>query len=466
NLGLRWEYAQPYVNTQNHISVFDPTFPGGRLIYPGVAEYFVPGQGFTPTSQPLAPSGLYAPDKDNFAPRFGLAWRPAGSGVWSIRGGYGIYYEAPNDNSMIFLSGNPPDLTMNTILNDPRTPPLRPWSQMFPAGIVVGAATVNSVARNLPTGYIQQWSFNIERELGPNNVVEVGYVGMKGTDLGQRRWLNQAVVDPNPAVPTPIVSRTPYPAFANALDFYDDTGFSNYHALIARAEHRFSRGLSLLVAYTFSKSIDDVSFAGGINPEPNEPQNSYDLAAERGLSYFDSPQRLVVSLIYQVPIGKGHTWLSHGALSQVFGGWEFASILQYQTGTPMSILVPGDPANVGIGSQRAAVLGNPLPPGFVRGGSKRLAFDTSAFAMPAPGSFGNSGRNIIRDAPLNDWDLGLSKMFLIAEGTKVQFRAEAFNALNHTQFQLFGNVLGTPTFGLWNSAREPRTLQFGVKVYY
>src|SRR5581483_10985067 len=272
--------------------------------------------------------------------------------------------------------------------------------------------------------------------------------------------------DANPAQPTPVISRTPYPAFANALDFYDHTGISVYHAFLARAEHRFSHGLSLLAAYTLSKSIDDASFAGGITPQPAEPQNSYNLAAERGLSYFDSPHRFVTSLIYQLPIGKGHALFASGLMSGALGGWEISGIGQYQTGTPMSILVPGDPANVGVGTQRADVVGDPLPSGFVRGGAARLAFNTSAFRMPAAGMFGNSGRNIIRDAPLNDWDLGLSKTFLATERTRLQFRAESFNALNHTQFQLFGNVLGTPTFGVWNSARDPRTFQFGIKAYY
>ena len=465
NLGLRWEYAQPYVNTQNRISIFDPTFPGGRLIYPGDTEYFVPGQGFTPTDLPLAPRGLYPPDKSNFAPRFGFAWHPAGSNHWSLRGGYGIYYDEPNDNNNIFLIANPPDLTVNTILNDPRLPPARPWSQLFPSGVSAGTATVQSVARNLPTGYIQQWSFDLERELGRNSLVELGYIGTKGTKLDQRRWLNQAVLDQNPGQPTSILSRTPYPAFANALDFYDHTGFSNYHALAARAEHRFSAGLTFLASYTYSKSIDNSSYAGTIGAQPSEPQDTYNLQAERSLSFFDSPHRFVASLIYRLPFGAQHALLKRGVENWVLGGWEVTTIMQYQTGTPESILVPGDPANVGVGSERAEVVGNPFPQGFDRGGAARRAFDTIAFAMPAAGTFGNSGRNIIRDAPINNWDAGLSKEFPL-ERARLQVRAEAFNALNHTQFQLFGNVLGTPAFGVWNSARSPRILQFGLKLYY
>ena len=128
--------------------------------------------------------------------------------------------------------------------------------------------------------------------------------------------------------------------------------------------------------------------------------------------------------------------------------------------------MPGDPANVGVGSQRADVIGTPFPVGFERGGAARLAFNTSAFRMPAKGTFGNSGRNIIRDAPLNNWDIGIFKEFAFAERARLQVRTEAFNALNHTQFQLFGNTLGTLTFGIWNSARAPRILQFGLKMSF
>jgi hypothetical protein len=466
NLGLRWEYEQPYINTKDRISIFDPLFPGGRILYPGDARYFVPGQGFTQTSLPLAPAGLYAPDKNNFAPRFGFAWRPKGSNRLSVRGGYGIYYEESNDNNVIFSIANPPDLTVNSIVNDPRLSPVRRWSELFPDGVTAGATAVQSVARNLPTGYIQQWSFNIQRELWRTAALEVGYLGSKGTKLDERRWLNQAALDANPAQPTAVVSRTPYPAFANALDFYDHTGFSKYHGLIVRAEQRFSRGLTFLASYTFSRSIDNSSYAGTIGAQPSEPQNTYDLKSERGVSFFDSPHRFVANVIYRLPFGKGQKILLKGAGDWLLGGWQVVGIGQYQTGNANSIFVPGDPANVGVGSQRADVIGAPFPVGFERGGAARLAFNTSAFRMPAKGTFGNSGRNIIRDAPLNNWDIGIFKEFAFAERARLQVRTEAFNALNHTQFQLFGNTLGTPTFGIWNSARAPRILQFGLKMSF
>jgi hypothetical protein len=304
---------------------------------------------------------------------------------------------------------------------------------------------------------LQQWSLNVQRQIAHGVVVEAGYMGNKGTRLDQTRNINQARLDANPARPSPIQSRAPYPAFAPNMVYYDRTAFSNYHGVIARLEREFSNGLSVLASYTFSKMIDNASFRGGIGAQPAFPQNSYDLAAERGLSYFDVPHRFVTSWVWEVPLSKGNALL---------GGWQTVGIFQFQSGNPWSIAVSGDLPNVGAGNPRADLVGNPFPPGFQRGGSQRLAFSPAAFALPARGTFGNSGRNIIRDAPLNNWDLGIFKNLVVWERVRVQFRAELFNAWNHTQFQQFSNVVNSPAFGTWNSARAPRIVQFGLKLVH
>jgi hypothetical protein len=468
SVGIRYEYAEPWVNNLNHISIFDSSFPGGRLIYPGAAVYYVPGPGYIPTSKPLASTGLYTTTKlfPNFAPRFGFAWRPFGGARTSVRGSYGIFTEAPNENNNIFSVGNPPQTVQQTLLNDV-TKPSFTWSQVFPATAGTGSATVASVAPFLAAGYLQQWSLNIEHELAPNLGIEVGYMGSKGTHLDQRRYLNQAFLDANPNSPTPIASRTPFPAFSPVLNYYDHTGVSDYQALIARIERKFSRGFTFLASYTFSKSIDNSSYAGNIGSQPADPQNTYNLKAEKGLSLYDVPQRFVVSYIWEMPFGHGKPWLNSGAAAAALGGWQLTGITQFQSGNPFSILVAGDVANIGTaGVERANVVGNPFPSGFVRGGPARLALNTAAFAVPARGTFGNSGRNIIRDAGINNWDVGLFRDIRFTERIKLQFRAESFNTLNHTQFTLFGNVVNTPTFGIWNSARPPRIFQLGLKLIY
>jgi hypothetical protein len=150
----------------------------------------------------------------------------------------------------------------------------------------------------------------------------------------------------------------------------------------------------------------------------------------------------------------------------VLGGWQFAGITQLQSGNPWSVLVAADPANVGNGGQRANLVGNPFPEGFEPGGPRRLRFDPTAFAIPARGFFGNTGRNIIRDAPTNQWDVNIAKEFRLAERMRLEFRTEIFNLMNHTQFNQFDNVVNNPTFGTWRSARAPRIVQFGLKLSY
>ena len=153
-------------------------------------------------------------------------------------------------------------------------------------------------------------------------------------------------------------------------------------------------------------------------------------------------------------------------MGHITGGWQLSGIAQFQSGNPWSVLVAADPANIGSGGQRADLVGNPFPEGFTPGGPSRLRFDPKAFAVPARGTFGNSGRNIIRDAPINNWDVALNKDFYFTEMTRLEFRTEFFNALNHTQFNQFDNTVNNPTFATWRSAGPPRIVQFGLKLIY
>jgi hypothetical protein len=455
SLGLRYEYGSPWVNSRDQRSIFDPTFPGGRLIYPGQSSYYVPGRGFIGTDKPLAERGLVPPDKNNLAPRFGFAWRPFGSRRNSVRGSYGIFYEASNaNNEVLFGTFNYPHVLSHSLTND-ASRQLFFWNNLFPDQVTVGNIGFSSLAPNLPTGYVQQWSFNLQREVRQNLAAEVGYMGSKGTKLDWRHRPNQAVLDADPARPTPLASRLPFPAFAPTANTITRDGFSNYHAFIARVERTFSNGLSFLAAYTGSKSIDNSSFAGNVGAQPAEAQNAYDRNAEKGLSYWDVPQRLVLSYIWDIPFGKG-----------MLGGWQLSGITQFQSGNPWSVLVAADPANVGNGGQRADLVGNPFPEGFKPGGPRRLRLDPAAFAIPRRGTFGNSGRNIIRDAPTNQWDINLAKDFRLGDRMRLEFRTEVFNLWNHTQFNQFDNTVNNPTFGTWRSASAPRIVQFGLKLVY
>jgi hypothetical protein len=462
NLGLRYEYQSPFINDRGERSIFDPAFPGGRLIYGSIASYFVPGRGFIQTEKPLTAPGLVDGDYNNFAPRFGFAWRPRGNNRNVVRGSYGIFYEAQNaDNDILFGSFNYPH-QLSYSLNNPVANPTYIWSKnVFPSQASTGTISFNSLSPVMPIGYVQQWSFNLQREIRHNLVVEVGYMGSKGTKLDWRNYVNQAVLDSDPTHPTTVASRQPFPAFGVGATVISRNGFSNYEGLIARLERKFSNGLQFLVSYTHSKSIDNSSFAGNIGSQPALPANQYNRSAEKGLSYFDVPDRLAISYVWNIPFNPGH-----GLIRSLLGGWQLTGITQMQTGNPWSILISTDNANVGTTNQRADLVGVVYPSGFVSGGPSRLAFNPKAFALPAKGTFGNSGRNIVRTAGMNNWDTGINKSFRFNERMRLQFRGELFNFWNHTQFLQFDNTLQNVGFATWTSARSPRIVQFGLKLIY
>ena len=369
SFGMRYEYLSPWVNNRNHISLFDPSFPGGRVIYPAEADYFVPGKGFIPTDHPLASRGLYAPDYKDFGPRFGFAWRPFGDNRSSVRGSYGLFTANSNETNNIFSIANPPHLVVQSITNDITSSTPMPWSQMFPtpnAGVLsIGVTLINSVAPKMPSGYVQQWSFNLQREIR-GMAVELGYIGAKSTRLDKRIYLNQAVLD-QPGKTTTIASRQPYPAFAVGMIQSSRLGMSNYNAFISRVQRRFSNGLSFMGAYTRSKTLDNCSYSGNIAGVA-QAQNTYDERSEKGLAYFDTPNRFVANYIYELPFGPGRRFVSaRGVAGSMVGGWKVSGITQYQTGNPWSILANGDRANVGTSQQRADLVGNPFPSGFIAG---------------------------------------------------------------------------------------------------
>jgi hypothetical protein len=436
-LGLRYEYNSPAVDAQNHADLYDQA---------------------TQTLVPVGTDGLpragYVPDRNNFAPRVGFAWTPTGSPRTVLRGGYGIYYDqsslAPGEG----LYFSPPYFNLNVYYPLSATQPLllsNPFPSNFPYPY---PPSVLAIQPNLRTPYVQQWNFNIERSLGGSRMIEIGYVGSKGTDLIGARDINQPPPSTNPYFERPL------PQFAD-IDLEESNRNSIYHSLQARFEQRLDFGLSLLASYTFAKSIDNDSSFFSSTGDPNFPQDSYDLRAERGLSNFDVRQRFVASYGYDLPFGNRSPWLK---------GWQTFGILQFQTGEPftVSLLADDDNSNTGIDSlgfganDRPNVVGNPK----VSNPSANEWFNTAAFVIPPYGSFGNSGRNTVTGPGSATVDLSLLKNTVIRERATVQFRVELFNSLNHTNFGLPDNFIGSPTFGQILSAGNPRRLQLGLKFLW
>jgi hypothetical protein len=450
NLGLRYEYNSPAVDAFDRATVYDAST--GALVPVGTGG--VPRAGYTP-------------DRNNFAPRVGLAWTLGPEGETVLRAGYGVYYDqaplAPGEA----LYFNAPFFDNNLFFPLPGLPLTieNPFPTFFPFALPDSALAIQ---RDLRTAYLQHWNASVQRELWRGGVVEAAYVGSKGTKLLSARDINQ----PQPAAlppGLPFVPR-PNPRFDD-VTLIESRAASSYHSLQTRYQQRLARGLAALVSYTFAKSIDDASNFFASAGDPNFPQNSYNLRAERGRSNFDVRHRLTASYTYDLPFGRGRALVSDaGWLTTLVSGWQTAGIVTLQTGRPFTVALVPELDNSGTG--RAALgFGANDRPNLVR--DPRLSdptperwFDTSAFAFPARGTFGNAGRNVLDGPGLRNVNASLMKNTDFGERLSLQLRAEVFNLFNRPNFNQPDNFLGSPSFGRVTSAREPRRIQFGARLLF
>jgi hypothetical protein len=444
--GLRYELNTPPVDAEDRANVYDPAT-----------------RALTRVGTNNVPRGGFDADKNNFAPRVGLAWTLDQEQNTVLRAGYGVYYDqsalAPGEA----LYFNAPFFDLSLFFSLPGLPLTlsNPFPRNFPFPLPKSALAVQ---RDLRTPYMQHWNVNVQRQLGRSRVLEVGYVGSKGTKLLTARDINQP--RPSPASPNP----RPNPLFDD-IDLIESRANSNYHALQARLQQRLSAGLSLLASYTYAKSIDDASNFFTSAGDPNFPQDSNNVRAERGRSNFDVRQRLSVSYTYELPFGRGRAFANEGGfLSALLSGWQTNGVVTLQTGRPFTVALLPDidisntgRSNLGFGANdRPNVAGDP---NLVSRTPDRW-FNTAAFLFPAFGTFGNSGRNTLDGPGYQNFNASLIKNTALTESLRLQLRAEAFNLFNRPNFNLPDNFLGSPTFGRILSAQSPRHLQFGVKLLF
>ncbi len=448
--GLRYEYNSPPVDTTDQANLYD--FDTRSLVRVGTGG---------------VPRGGYEADKNNFAPRIGLAWTLGDEGNTVLRTGYGVYYDTSPLAPGEALYFNRPFFDFNLFFPLPGLPLSisDPFPSFFPFPLPDSA---QAIQRDLRTPYMQHWNLSLQQQLGRSRVFEVAYVGSKGTKLLSARDLNQ----PQPSVlppGLPFVPR-PDPQF-DEINTIESNASSNYHSLQARLQQRLSGGLAMLTSYTWSKSIDDASNFFPSAGDPNYPQNSYNLRAERGRSNFDVRHRLSVSYVYDLPFGKGRAFLADsGGWSTVLSGWQTSGIITLQTGRPFTVALLREFDNSGTGisalgfgaNDRPNIVGNPELS--IR--TPERWFNTSAFQFPPAGTFGNAGRNILDGPGFQTVNVGLSKNTSLSERFELQFRTEVFNLFNHPNFNLPDNFLGSPTFGRITSARDPRHIQFGLKLLF
>ncbi|MDQ3255094.1 MAG: TonB-dependent receptor, partial [Acidobacteriota bacterium] len=267
----------------------------------------------------------------------------------------------------------------------------------------------------------------------------------------------------------PFVPR-PVPQFDD-INILESRASSSYHSLQARFEQRLDFGLGLLGSYTWAKSIDDASSFFTSAGDPNFPQNSYNLRAERARSNFDVRHRLSVSYAYDLPFGAGRAYLSdRGWLSTVLSGWQSFGIVTLQTGRPFTVALLSEIDNSGTGRSTLGFGANDRPNAVadprVSSRTPEQWFNTSAFAFAPPGIFGNAGRNTLDGPGYQNINASLVKNTVLSERFNLQLRAEVFNLFNHPNFNMPDNFLGSPTFGRITSARDPRHIQFGAKLLF
>ena len=440
--GLRYEYNSPAVDTQDRANLFNPaTGALGKVGSAGI------------------PRAGYQPDRNNFAPRLGLAWT---LGRTVVRSGYGIYYDqsplAPGEA----LYFNAPYFTLNYYFPLPGLP--LQLSNPFPTGFPVRLpSSAFGFDPRLRTAYTQHWNLSLQRELGSNRVIELAYVGSKGTKLLATRDLNQSA--PSPRQP----NQRPNPRF-DEISLQGSMADSNYHALQASLQQRLAGGLSLQAAYTWSKSIDNASGIFASAGDPNYPQDSWNLAAERGRSNFDVPHRFTAGYTWDLPFGKGRRWLGEGVAAALFGGWQTDGIVVLQSGRPFTVALFPEFDNSNTGRTNLGFGANDRPNLIGRAAldspTPERWFNPAAFTVPAYGSFGNAGRNILGGPGFRNVNASLRRSVALGERTTLQLRAEFFNLFNQVNLGLPDNFVGSPSFGSVRSAESPRRIQVGLKLIF
>jgi TonB dependent receptor-like, beta-barrel len=464
NMGIRYEYFANITEINNQQANF--LFGPDQLIFPdNIVPDGIPADLATTIPDGLGSRTLMKPDLNNFSPRLGIAWQFAPKTV--VRAGAGIYYSEGIDTYIggaNMLLSNPPFTISYAYKSDKLIPTLF-VDQGFPADAhdpaSIGASTsFQAYDPNLPRPYVADFTLDIQQQLPSQILLDVGYSGSKGTQLPVQLDANQELPGPGS-----VNSREPIPAYGT-IQTVQSMDNSNYNSLVVSVKRRFSHALGFMLSYTYGKAISSAEdkFAD------SSVRSDHNLDWERSLTDFDVRNRFVGSFLWQLPYGAGQRWNSGSKLvNGVLGGWQINGIVTLQSGLPFTPSLNSNTANTS-GAARPDRLANGNLPADQRGPSDW--FDLSAFA-PADASayqYGNVGQNILIGPGIANCDLSLFKSAHIAalgEGGRIEFRFEAFNALNTPQFGLPAATVDLPGAGTITSLSNPmRELQFGMKLLF
>ena len=468
NLGLRYEYQTALNEATGRLANLIINGSTGTLVCPQeVRDATTNALICVSAASAGLPETLVRPDKNNVGPRVGFAMRPFKDDKTVIRGGAGIYYSLETFNPIRQqLAVQAPFLNRIDYTRNSTNNLLLSLGNPFPGG--TAQATPRSINPDYKQPEIYQYNLTIERQIVKDLVLEVGYIGSQGHFLGLRYNINAPVPTGVLVAGVPQVTRRFQTQFGTAtIQYQDQFGNSNYNALQTSLRRRAANGLTMLLSYTFSKSIDTGSSTNqsttGTQQFPQDIRNI--LQTERGLSDFDRRHQFAGSFNYELPFGRGRQFFAgaHGLAQALVVGWQLNSIISLLSGRPFT---PQYSA-ADVGSQRPDVIGDPyanIPAG--------LLFNPAAFRRPTATNgetdlFGNAGRNILTGPSFKSVDVSLIKNIRLAEKTRLQLRAEAFNVFNRPNFQVPVFQLDASNVGqVYQTSTEGREFQFAVKLLF
>jgi hypothetical protein len=470
NYGLRWEYDQPFVDDNDAIVNIDFDWANTRepvFVRTGTGDPYEGNPAFRLADDVQYVRdgrfgrGAYRSDYNDFAPRLGVAWSLNPKTV--LRTGGGMYYVRDIGNAVFDTVRNAPF----TIRRDEPAETFRPNLSFEQPFARTGAPTfILANQYDEPSTYIVQWSLGVQRELMRSMTIDATYFGSSGVHL--RRLMSYNNPEPSQLANSNLAR--PFPKFGS-IQVMSAPGHSSYHALYLKVQQRFSRGLSFLSSFSWSKSIDDGSGIRTSDGDSLTPSNNYDLGLERGLSAFDFRRRWTTSWLWDLPIGHDRRWLNRGgALDWVLGGWQIGGIVTLQDGFPFTVECGGGTIQNGGGICYPDPTGTDWRlPASER--SRTRYFNTDAFVdrNPAGGPFryGTVARNSLIGPGIVSIDASANKRFPLIGSSYAEVRVEVFNLPNHPIFNQPGRTLRTPTFGVITSTRmDSRQIQLGLKVVF
>jgi hypothetical protein len=413
-------------------------------------------------------SRLVPADKNNFAPRLGLAWDPRGDGRLGIRASYGLFVEDHRTDPWIYPAVNQPFVIRKIIFNPVSfTNPFQGQENPFPyiytpqsARFSLPMSLFSVAARTISNPYVHHLSFTVEKALPANTVVKIGYVGKLGHNLLRMNQLNPARYIAGQSTVANTDSRRMYlpGVFASIREVAGNSN-SAYHSLQMLVNKRLSRGVTVTAAYTFGKYLDYYS-ATNLGQFPQDPFN---MRADRSRSDEDRTHVFNSSFFYEIPAWKAQK----GVVGKALGGWTVSGMVTLISGSPLHVRSGVDNSLTGVGWDRPDLVGDPGRAHTSRDDFINAFFNTAAFAANQAGRYGNFGRNVFSGPASANTDISLVKGVQLSERLgKVQFRAEFFNIFNSV---IFGNpvsLLNNRNFGRIQAAGDPRIIQLALRYAF